>query len=67
MGVGNTAGPEDQDHVGQGRLLPTTSVDQYAGTLARWFGVENAEMAGVLPNIGRFNSAEYPNNVGFMA
>ena len=67
MGVGSTAGPEDQDHVGQGRLLPTTSVDQYAATLGRWFGVQDAEFAGVLPNISRFGSAEYPVNLGFMA
>jgi uncharacterized protein (DUF1501 family) len=67
MGAGDTAGPADQDHVGQGRLLPTTSVDQYAATLARWFGVQDAELAGVLPNIGRFASADYPSNLGFMA
>lgn len=44
-------GPED---VGQGRLLPTTSVDQYAAVLAQWFGVADAELADVLPNIGRY-------------
>ncbi len=67
MGNGSTPSPDDQDHVGQGRLLPTTSVDQYAATLARWFGVEDGEMAGVLPNIGRFAAnANYPTNLGFM-
>lgn len=67
MGAGDTDGPQDQDHVGQGRLLPTTSVDQYAATLARWFGVEDADFPGVLPNIGRFGAADYPVNLGFMA
>ena len=67
MGVGNTGGPADQDHVGQGRLLPTASVDQYAATLARWFGVADSEMSGVLPNLGSFGGADYPTNLGFMA
>ncbi len=50
------------DQVGQGRLLPSTSVDQYAATLARWFGVSSTEMPTVLPNIGNFASAD----LGFM-
>ena len=58
--------PENQWHVGQGRLLPSTSVDQYAATLARWFGVADAELPGVLPNITRFGGAGYPVNLGFM-
>ena len=67
MGVGNTGGPADQDHVGQGRLLPTTSVDQYAATLAKWFGVADSEISSVLPNLSRFGSVDYPVNMGFMA
>jgi uncharacterized protein (DUF1501 family) len=70
ISVGNTTAPEDQFHVGQGRLLPTTSVDQYAATLARWFGVNDTEMSSVLPNIGRFGAAagfpDYPTDLGFM-
>lgn len=67
--------PENQWHVGQGRLLPTTSVDQYAATLAKWFGVDDSEMASVLPNIVNFNNATlswnggsllYPKYLGFM-
>ncbi len=42
------------DQVGQGRLLPTTSVDQFAATLARWFGCSESELPGILPNITRF-------------
>jgi len=44
-----------EDQVGQGRLLPSTSIDQYAATLARWFGVPDGEMATILPNIGNFD------------
>ena len=44
-------GPDD---VGQGRLLPTTAVDEFAATLARWFGVSVAELPLVVPNIDRF-------------
>ena len=66
VSVANTAAPADQWHVGQGRLLPSTSVDQYAATLARWFGVADAELPGILPNIGHFGGAGYPVNLGFM-
>jgi uncharacterized protein (DUF1501 family) len=50
------------DQVGQGRLLPSTAVDQYAATLARWFGVAESELPTVLPNIGNFSNT----NVGFV-
>jgi len=53
---------QTDDQVGQGRLLPSTSVDQFAATLARWFGCSAAELPGILPNIGNF-----PNNsLGFV-
>ncbi len=71
VSLGNTAAADDQGHVGQGRLLPTTSVDQYAGTLAKWFGVADAELSGILPNLRHFGTAagrsDYPSNMGFMA
>ncbi|WP_326539751.1 DUF1501 domain-containing protein [Pseudorhodoferax sp.] len=66
LSVGETDAPEDQGHIGQGRLIPTTSVDQYAATLARWFGVTDAETSGLLPNLSRFGSAAYPVDLGFM-
>ncbi len=56
MGLNNT------DEVGSGRLLPTTSVEQFAGTMARWFGVSDSNMRLVLPNIGNFSA----QNLGFM-
>ena len=45
-------GPDD---VGQGRLLPTTAVDQLAATLATWMGVSDSNLALVAPNIGNYS------------
>jgi uncharacterized protein (DUF1501 family) len=43
------------NEVGQGRLLPTTSVDEYGITLARWMGATGStEFSRIMPNIGRF-------------
>ena len=44
-------GPND---VGQGRLLPVTSVDEYGATFARWMGASSGELGTVFPNLGRF-------------
>jgi uncharacterized protein (DUF1501 family) len=44
-------GPDD---TGQGRWIPTTSVDEFSATLATWFGVSPSDLPTVLPNIGRF-------------
>lgn len=50
------------DDVGQGRLLPTTAVDQLAATLATWMGVSDTDLATVLPQIGNYST----RNLGFM-
>jgi len=39
---------------GRGRLIPTTSVDEYFAQLALWFGVPTADLELILPNIRRF-------------
>ena len=44
-------GPED---VGGGRMIPSVSADQYAATLARWFGIGDGDLASVAPNLGNF-------------
>jgi len=50
------------DDFGQGRMMPTTSCDQYAATLAAWFGVAAADLATVFPNLPNFATA----NLGFL-
>lgn len=40
--------------VGQGRLLPTTSVDEVGATLSKWMGASTSELTTIFPNIGRF-------------
>ena len=52
-------GPDD---VGQGRLLPAISVNQFAATLATWFGVAPGQLATVVPDITRFST----KNLGFI-
>ena len=56
-------GPDD---IGQGRLIPTMSVDQYAATMASWFGVSAGNLATVLPNIGNFAGSPLGTNLGFV-
>jgi uncharacterized protein (DUF1501 family) len=53
-------GPDDADE--RGRWIPTTSTDQYAATLALWFGLAPADVPTVFPFIGRFATP----NLNFM-
>jgi uncharacterized protein (DUF1501 family) len=46
--------------VGQGNLLPTTSVDQLGATLGRWLGVPDSAVPTVLPNIVNFPTRYLP-------
>jgi uncharacterized protein (DUF1501 family) len=53
-------GPDDTDN--RGRWIPTTSVDQYAATLASWYGLAPADVSTVFPNLYKFSS----QNLGFL-
>jgi uncharacterized protein (DUF1501 family) len=63
-GTPPAVGSNTPDDVGQGRLIPTTSVDQYAATLASWFGVAPGDLRTVLPNIGNYDASTV--NLGFV-
>jgi hypothetical protein len=52
-------GPDDTR---DGRWIPTTSTDEYASTLALWYGAAAGDLPQILPNLGRFNRI----NLGFM-
>jgi uncharacterized protein (DUF1501 family) len=54
--------------LGRGRLIPTTSVDQYNAELATWFGIPNDSMlTDILPNVRNFYSAGSASRpIGFL-
>jgi len=54
------SGPDDISN--RGRFVPTVSVEMYAATMARWFGLSDAEMSLVFPFINNFPTS----NLGFM-
>lgn len=56
-------GNDGPDDVGRGRLLPTTAVEQMAGTLGSWFGCSEQEIRDILPAISSFNSSD----LGFLS
>ena len=53
-------GPDDAGD--RGDWIPTTGLDQYAATLARWFDVPEANLNLVFPNLANFT----PQSLGFV-
>jgi len=53
-------GPDDADQ--NGRFIPTTALDQYAATMATWFGVSPVNLPSIFPNLVNFPSS----NLGFL-
>jgi uncharacterized protein (DUF1501 family) len=53
-------GPDDAGD--RGYWIPTTSLDQYAATLGGWFGVSDANLGTIFPNLRNFS----PQRLGFL-
>jgi uncharacterized protein (DUF1501 family) len=49
-------GPDDVSNPGV--WAPSTSLDQYAATMASWFGVPDASLPAVFPNLPNFTTQQ---------
>jgi uncharacterized protein (DUF1501 family) len=65
-GINPAWGNDTADDIGQGRLIPTTSVEQYGATLASWFGVSASQLTTVMPNLANFGSSPLGTTLGFV-
>ena len=59
-----TVSADNPRDIGSGSLIPNLSVDQYAATLAKWFGLDTNEITAVFPNLVNFPLAD--RDLGFM-
>ena len=50
------------DQLGNGSLLPVTSVDQLGATMGKWFGLSDSQLLDVFPNLANFGARD----LGFM-
>jgi len=48
----------DDDITHKGRLIPTTSMSQYYGTLLKWFGVDSTTLNYILPELKNFSTQD---------
>ncbi|MEO5937163.1 MAG: DUF1501 domain-containing protein, partial [Terriglobales bacterium] len=56
LAMGNVTNSDDAGN--NGRWIPTTSVDQFGATLARWFGVSDANLPAIFPNLANFTTQD---------
>ena len=67
LGLKNTANSNfdsSADQLANGALLPATSVDQLGATLGRWFGLSDAQIADIFPNLANWDLSK--RNLGFL-
>jgi uncharacterized protein (DUF1501 family) len=63
LGGKDEAGKEAWER--QGRFIPAVSVDQYAGTLVKWF-TPGVNLNTLFPNMGNFAGSTFGTDLGFM-
>ena len=52
---------------GNGRMIPTTSTDEYFAELALWFGVPPGDLEHIFPTLSNFWMPGQGNPLGFMS
>ncbi len=57
-------GSNQANDMGAGRLIPSTSVEQYAGTLSKWLGLSDSQVRTVFPNFKNFGTNPYLGLMG---
>ncbi len=60
--IGIDAGSFNNPDIVGATLIPKYSVEQYAATLGTWFGISDAQLAAIFPNLVNFSTA----NLGFI-
>ncbi len=45
---------DGEQAMGRGRMIPTTSIQQYGATMANWLGVPAGDMPTIFPGLGNF-------------
>ena len=53
--------PTQGECFSRGQFLPTTAVDQFSASLARWMGVSDLELPTIFPNIDNFVTGPHAN------
>jgi len=53
------AASNNPDNANYGQIIPTTSADQYAWTLARWYGLADTDRDLIFPNVSRFGGSNH--------
>lgn len=47
------------DDLGDGRMIPSTSIEQFGAQIAQWFGLGQSEINDVFPHLSRFGGADF--------